>query len=185
MKVLTVLSTMGLATVIGGQVTHTAVRTARLTNPAMITEPVLSKRTPVHARVGRLEKTTPPSMVRLLGLSDIEQHRIRVAIRGQIRALAARDAERAFAYLAPVTKDYFSEGTAFLRELMVQIRPLVDASSYSFSDVGRIATDAIQDVVLTDNEGREWLARFTLERQPDGSWGIKSCEVKPNIGSSI
>ena len=91
----------------------------------------------------------------------------------------------AFAYLAPVTKDYFSEGAAFLRKLMVQIRPLVDASGYSFADVGREATDAIQNVVLTDNEGREWLARFTLERQPDGSWGIKSCEVKPNIGSSI
>jgi hypothetical protein len=185
MKVLTVLSTMGLATVIGGQVTHTAVRTARLTNPAMITEPVLSKWTPVPDRVGWLEKTAPPSLARSLGLSDIEQYRIREAIRGQIRALAARDAERAFAYLAPVTKDYFSEGTAFLRKLMVQIRPLVDASGYSFTDVGRVATDAIQNVFLTDNEGREWLARFTLERQPDGSWGIKSCEVKPNIGSSI
>ena len=185
MKVLTVLSTMGLATVIGGQVTHTAVRTAGLTNPAMITEPVLSKRTLVPARVGWLEKTAPPSLARSLGLSDIEQHRIREAIRGQIRALAARDAERAFAYLAPVTKDYFSEGTAFLRKLMVQIRPLVDASGYTFTDVGREATDAIQNVVLTDNEGREWLALFTLERQPDGSWGIKSCEVKPNIGSSI
>ncbi len=185
MKVLTILATTGLAAAIGGPDTHIASRTVKLTNPVMMMESVQSEQTTLPARVIRLEKTALASTARLLGLSVIEQNRIREAIRGQIRAIAVRDAKGAFAYLAPVTKDYFSEGTAFLRILIDQVRPLVDASSYSFSDVGREATDAIQDVVLTDHTGRKWLARYTLERQPDGNWGIRSCKVEPVIGRSI
>lgn len=182
MNVLTAFVALGLAVAIGASDVHAADRTARLTDPAT-TGPGQSER--AIPREGRLEKAALAATARPLGLSEIEQLGIRTAIRGQIKALAARDAKGAFSYLAPATKDYFSEPSAFLGTLMAQIRPLANVSDFAFSDIEREATDAIQNVVVADAQGRQWLARFTLERQSDGRWGIKMCKVEPLTGNRI
>lgn len=184
MKGLTALVTaLGLAAIIGANDAGAADRTARLNDPATTGPTETIER--IAPREGRLEKTAVPLPARPLGLSDIEQNGIREAIRGQIRALAARDAKGAFAYLAPSTKSYFADAGTFLGTLMTQIQPLANASKYTFAHIDRLATDAVQDVVVAGPKGGEWLARFTLERQPDGSWGIKSCKVEPLVGKPI
>lgn len=182
MNVLTVLVTLGLVVAIGTSDAGAADRTARLTDPAT-TGPGHSER--VIPREGRGDNAALPLPARPLGLSEIEQLGIRDAIRGQIKALAARDAKRAFSYLAPTTQDYFADAGAFLGTLIAQIKPLTDVSDFSFSEIEREATDAIQNVVMADPQGREWLARFTLERLPSGQWGIKACNVEPLTGNPI
>lgn len=182
MKVLTAFVALGLAVALGASDVHAADRTARLTDPAT-TGPGQSER--AIPREGRLEKAAVPLPARPLGLSEIEQLGIRTAIRGQIRALAARDAKLAFSYLSPSAQDYFVEPGTFLGTLMTQIRPLANVSDFIFSDTDREATDAIQNVVVADAQGRQWLARYTLERQSDGRWGIKTCKVEPLTGNQI
>jgi hypothetical protein len=184
MKVLAVLAVAGLMVVTGATDAGAADQTARLDDPAT-TGAIPGTPSDRAPREGRLEETAVPSPARPLGLSEIEITGIRDAIRGQIMALAAQDAQRAWSYLAPSTKDYFDEPATFLRTLTTQMEPLAGTHKFAFSDMDREATDAIQDVVLLDLEGREWLARFTLERQPDGSWGIKTCKVEPISGSRI
>lgn len=182
MKVLAALTGIGLILAIGATDASAQDRTARLDNPAT-TGP--GEQRIVIPREGRLETALKPGAARPLGLSDVEVSGIRDAIRGQILALAERDADKAWSYLTPGTKDYFTDPATFLRTLTLHMKPLSAPDSFAFSDMDREATDAIQDVVLADLEGREWLARFTMERQPDGSWGVKTCKVEPVTGSRI
>ena len=37
-------------------------------------------------------------------------------------------------------------------------------------------------VRLTDADGGQWLATYSLERQPDKSWRISGCDVQPATG---
>ncbi len=184
MKVLAVLAMIGLAVAISASDAHADEKTARLTDPATSgTVPAdLGLRTPKEVRLG---ETTLSGAPLGNGLSGIEMNGIRAAIRGQILALSKRDATRAFSYLAPVTQGYFADPAAFLRTLMAQLQPLASVAGFAFSDTEREATDAIQHVLFADQKGLEWLARFTMERQPDGSWGIKSCKVEPVQGNRI
>lgn len=184
MKVLAALAVAGLMAVTGAADAGAADQTARLDDPAT-TGAIPGGPSDRVPREGRLDNTAVPSPARPLGLSEIEISGIRNAIRGQIMALAARDAKSAWSYLAPSTKDYFDEPAAFLRTLTTRMKPLAGTSKFAFAGIDREATDAIQDVRLLGPEGREWLARFTLERQPDGSWGIKTCKVQPVTGSRI
>lgn len=184
MKALAVLATLGLAVAISASDAHAGDKTARLDDPATTgaVQADLGHRTPKEIRP---EKTAITGTQRDNGLSGVEMDGIRAAIRGQLLALSERDATRAFSFLAPATQEFFTDAPAFLRSLMQQLQPLASVTGYAFSDTEREATDAIQSVLLADHRGAEWLARFTMERQPDGSWGIKSCKVEPVQGDRI
>lgn len=182
MKVLAALTGIGLVLAIGATDAAAQERTARLDDPA--TTGPGQERT-VIPREGRIETVRRSEPGRPLGLSDVEIDGIRDTIRGQLTALARRDANRAWFYLAPSTRDYFTDPATFIRTLTLHMQPLAAPDRYAFSNMDREATDAIQDVVLADLQGREWLAHFTMERQPDGSWGIKTCKVEPISGNRI
>ena len=183
MKVLAVLSMIGLAAIMGATDAAASDRTARLTDPAS-PDPSLHDVTRVPREM-RLDGAVDGGLSAQIGLSEIERNGIRDAIRGQILALAARDADKAFSFLAPAAQSYYAEPSAFLSTLTTQLKPLAGTTGYAFSGLEREATDAIQHVVLADAQGLEWHAKFTLERQPDGHWGIKHCLVEPAVGDRI
>lgn len=184
MKALAVLATLGLAIAMSTPDAHAGDKTARLNDPATTgsVQADFGHRTPKEIRP---EKTAITGTQRDNGLSGIEMDGIRAAIRGQLLALSERDATRAYSFLTPATKDFFTNAPAFLRTLLAQMQPLASVKGYAFSDTEREATDAIQSVLFADRRGTEWSARFTMERQPDGSWGIKSCKVEPVQGDRI
>ena len=184
MKVLAALALVGLMMASGAQDASAQDKTARLDDPA-ITGPGIDGRVLVAPREGQIRQGAMPAPARPLGFSSVEVNGIRDAIRGQIMALAARDAKQAWSYLAPSTQTYFNDPTVFLTTLATQMKPLTSPQEFAFSGIEREATDAVQDVILSDVDGREWLARFTMERQPDGRWGIKTCKVEPVVGSRI
>lgn len=184
MKLLAVLATLGMVAAIGASDAGAADKTARLTDPAAT--PGAIERDAKVAPVERSLEADPSGVApRPIGLSDVELSGIRDAIRGQIAAVAARDATRAFSYLTPTIQDFFAGPSAFLKTLTADLKPLADATGFAFTGIEREATDAIQHVVLADGKGGEWVARFTLERQPDGRWGIKRCIVEPTVGGRI
>lgn len=121
----------------------------------------------------------PASLLAAIGLSRLEVDGIRHAVRGQIRALAARDSDTAFSHLTPVIQDYFADPAAFEKSLLKNAWPMLAVKTFAFADIGREATDAVQKVVLTDTQDNRWMATFKLQRQPDGRWAIQGCFVGP------
>jgi len=171
MKVRAALATMAIVTAIGTTQPQADEKLAKLTDPAM-TGPM------VAAPLDVLEKASLPAAVARTGLSDVEMKRIRSSIRGHIQALTSRDASGAYDSLTPAIQKYYSNSNAFLTYLTKQVEPLVNVKSFAFTSIEREATDAIQNVILTGAKGREWIARFHLERQPDGRWAIMGCQVE-------
>ncbi len=183
MKVIAALSMIGLLVALGATDAAATDRTARLTDPAT---PGPSSNDVIRVpREMRLDGAVDIGASREIGLSEIEQNGIRAAIRGQILALAARHATRAFSFLAPAAQSYYTKPSDFLSTLTTRLKPLAGATGYAFSGIEREATDAVQHVLLADAQGLEWHATFTLERQPDGRWSIKNCLVEPAVGDRI
>lgn len=127
----------------------------------------------------------PASLLAAIGLSGPEVDGIRYAIRGQIRALTARDTEAAFGHLTPLIQDYFADAATFEKSLAKNAWPILAVQDFTFVEIEREATDAVQHVLLTDTQGHKWKATFRLERQPDGRWAIKSCLVGPANDRSV
>ena len=182
MKALAALATITIVAATGVVLATAAERTARLTDPA-VTSP--GKNVTVALRQPRAPDPVSVRSLNSLGLSEVERNHIRAAVRGQIHALASRDADQAFSYLAPGTKDFFSDPTNFLQTLNRQMIPMMHAKRFLMAELEREALDAVQTVVLTGPKNNEWLARFKVERQPDGSWRVKSCHMELAKGQRI
>ena len=116
------------------------------------------------------------------GFSPTEKRNIENAIRLQIRAYAARDAERAFAKLAPSTQRFFGGPDRFLRSLAQEVPTVLDTRRFAFLGVEQIGRRIVQQVLITDSTEHEWLAEFQLEQMEAGDWRIKGCILQSTPG---
>ncbi len=177
MKALAALATLGFVWVIGTSTSDAQEKHARLTSPTATPSIVEMRDT------SKLGGDRAASLIKL-GLSEVERSGIEAAVRGQIRALASRNADEAFNYLTPVIQDFFSGPDAFVATLTRQVPPVMHARGFALAGLEREALDAVQHVLFTGPKGTEWLAQFTVERQSDGSWRIKGCKVDRVQGQS-
>jgi len=99
-------------------------------------------------------------------------------VREQLMALAKGDAELAFENLSPQTQRYFAEPHRFLNSVATDAPPIVKTKSFSFVGLEQNGFGATQQVMLTDEDGRSWLAKFEVEQQLAGDWRVKSCVVE-------
>jgi Domain of unknown function (DUF4864) len=115
-------------------------------------------------------------------VSPRERLQIEHAVRMQIRAYAARDAEQAFAKLAPSTQRFFGRPDKFLRAIAQETPAMLDTRRFAFIGLEQAGPRIVQQVLITDSTGREWLAEFQLEQQTGSEWRIKGCVVQATPG---
>ena len=110
--------------------------------------------------------------------SDVDRAQFRRAIEGQIDALRAGDASRAFSFASPGIQARFGNPATFLSMVEGGYAALIDPQGVAFGAV----TDALgyptQIATVVDRQGRAWTALYAFERQPDGSWRISGCVLK-------
>ena len=116
------------------------------------------------------------------GFSLTEKLNIEKAIRLQIRAYTARDAEQAFAKLAPSTQRFFGEPNRFLRSLAQEMPTVLDTRRFAFLGVEQIGQRTVQQVLITDSTEHEWLAEFQLEQMTSDDWRVKGCILQSTPG---
>jgi hypothetical protein len=114
--------------------------------------------------------------------STRDKREIEEAVRTQIRAYVTRDAEEAFARLAPSTQRFFGEPDKFLRSIAQEVPAMLDTRRFAFLGVEQSGSRTVQQVLITDSTGQEWLAEFQLEQQTGGDWRIKGCVVQSAPG---
>ena len=175
MKVLAALVSLALAAAIGANQPQAAEKTAKLSDPATSGEQV-------YALPGAVEKASLPGSAARTGLSGLERDRIRSSIRKHITALTQNNSNAAYETLTPIIKDYYSNPNAFLDIMKNELQPVAKAKSFAFMEIQREATDAIQSVLITGPDDREWIAQYRLQRQGDGRWAIMGCQVDPAVG---
>ncbi len=114
--------------------------------------------------------------------SSQEKRNIEDAVRTQIRAYVARDAEGAFAKLAPSTQRFFGQPDRFLRSISQEIPTMLDIRRFAFLGLEQVGNRILQQVLITDSTGHEWLAEFQLEQRDGDDWRIKGCILQATPG---
>jgi hypothetical protein len=126
-----------------------------------------------------------PTETASAGLTEAERRGIEDTVRAQLAAIAAGDAMRAFAKLAPSTQHYFTKPARYLEALASKLPPILAARHFVFLGAGRDGIGVNQLVLITDTDGNDWLARFRVERQPAGDWRVKDCVVGAVAGEQV
>jgi hypothetical protein len=114
-------------------------------------------------------------------LTSFEKRAIERAVRVQLLALARLDARRAFDRLAPVTQRYFERPERYLATLTKSVAPILQTRHFTFLGSERSGKRTLQQVLITDGTGGEWLAEFEVVRERD-EWRVKACVVEPAPG---
>jgi hypothetical protein len=107
--------------------------------------------------------------------SEADRAAVQSTIERQLEAFRADDAATAYSFAAPSIKDRFTSEAIFMEMVRQGYPPVYRPRAYSFGELKEGAAGLEQVVDITDGEGVQWTALYTLERQADGTWKITGC----------
>ena len=144
----------------------------------------------MNARAGRLGLT----LICLVALADgaaaaerltaADRSEIRTVIESQLAAFGRDDADGAFSFAAPTIREKFGDAATFIDMVRGGYRPVYRPSEVAFQDIDNSGTLPIQEVLVVDREGRSFIARYPMQKQPDGHWLIAGCFLAPFNGEA-
>ena len=109
---------------------------------------------------------------------------IQSVIDDQINAFQSKDYDRAFSHAAPTIKQIFKTTDNFVGMVKNGYAPLYNPDSYAFSRSIEQGGSVYQEVIVTDQNGKQWQAVYTLKKQEDGSWKITGVKMEPTQGAA-
>jgi hypothetical protein len=110
-------------------------------------------------------------------VSGADAKAIRAVVQGQLDALAADDGAKAFSYATPGIHAQFGSAVVFMAMVREGYAVMLHPESVSFLPLVIEAGQTIQQVRLTDDAGRVWLARYVMEKQKSGAWRVGGCSL--------
>ncbi len=114
--------------------------------------------------------------------TDADRAAAQSAIEQQLNAFLADDSAAAYSFAAPNIKQMFPTEEIFMNLVRQGYPPVYRSSSHTFRELKETATGLEQITDIVDASGQFWTARYTLERQPDGSWKITGCSLLKKPG---
>jgi hypothetical protein len=103
------------------------------------------------------------------------------AISGQISAFARDDGAGAYAYAADPIRALFPSPEQFMEMVRRAYAPVYRPRSVVFGPArDGAAGGLVQETLITDAGGVDWIARYTLSRDADGRWRIIGCRLERN-----
>jgi hypothetical protein len=120
---------------------------------------------------------------RAVELTDADVRQVQAVVAAQLSALAADDADTAFATATPKVRAEIGDAARFLA-LVRKTYPMVyRTTSVGFQKAEVDEGQVVQLVDIRDADDKAWLVVFAMERQGDRSWKIKACLVAEKPGS--
>lgn len=110
-------------------------------------------------------------------VSSGDSDSIRAIIQSQISAFQRDDGMAAYSYASPTIQGLFPSPDRFMTMVRNGYAPVYRPRSFAFGAVVETPSGPVQRVYLTGPDGRNWVALYTLQKQPDGSWKINGCQL--------
>ena len=110
---------------------------------------------------------------------------IRSLIQSQLDAFQRDDGAAAYALAAPGIHGIFTSVDQFMDMVRRGYPPVYRPKSVTFGPLVNSPMGPLQKVYLVGPDGGAYVAIYTLERQPDGTWKINGCAVLPDDGKAI
>ena len=117
-------------------------------------------------------------------VSAADRDAIRAVIENQIAAFRRDDADGAFSFAAPTIREKFGDAATFLRMVREGYHPVYRPTAVEFRLLDDTGTLPVQEVLVVDAEGRGFIARYPMQKQPDGAWRIAGCFLSPFEGEA-
>jgi hypothetical protein len=102
---------------------------------------------------------------------------IRAVISHQLGAFLHDDGQAAFADASPTIRRLFGDAATFMQMVRSGYQPVYRASGVEFRELGPVDGRLIQQVYMVGPDGIPVIARYEMQRQPDGSWRINGCSI--------
>lgn len=118
-------------------------------------------------------------------LGDGDRAAIRSLITGQIEAFQRDDGAAAYGFASPLIHSYFPTVDAFMGMVKNGYQPVYRPQSVTFGELADTQAGVLQKVFVTGPDGKNYVAVYTMQRQPDGSWLINGCALLPDDSPSI
>lgn len=100
-------------------------------------------------------------------------------IDSQLRAFLSDDVAKAYSFAAPNIKRIFPTVDNFMAMVKQGYRPVHRPRRYSFGRSREISPGAIaQEVLIVGPAGKNWVAVYTLQKQPNGDFRITGVSLK-------
>ena len=123
-----------------------------------------------------------PAWSQSASVSSEDAARIRSVIDSQIAAFRRDDGENAYSHAAPSIQRIFPSVSAFMAMVKKGYAPVYRPQSYQFEDLRMGEKGPIQTVSIVGPSNRQWVAVYTFEKQPDGTWKITGVFIQPAPG---
>ena len=108
---------------------------------------------------------------------DAASPAIRSVIQDQLGAFTKDDAAGAFGYASPGIQRMFGTPEIFMDMVRQGYPPVHRPKSFAFGALRQEPHGPVQEVIITDAAGTQWLALYSMELQPDGTWKISGCSL--------
>jgi hypothetical protein len=118
-------------------------------------------------------------------MADADRAEFHALIQGQLDAFQADDGAAAYGYASPTIQQIFPDPDRFMAMVRRAYQPVYRPQSVIFGRIEETAAGPVQRVHLIGPDGRNWLALYSLEQQPDGSWKINGCVLTEDPTESI
>jgi hypothetical protein len=104
-----------------------------------------------------------------------ERQAIREVIEAQLAAFGRDDGVAAFGYASPDIRGIFRTPERFMAMVRTGYAPVYRPQRVEFRDALVESGRPVQRVYLVGPDGAPVIARYLMERQPDGTWRIDGC----------
>lgn len=110
---------------------------------------------------------------------------LRGLVEGQMQAFRAGDAAAAWTYASPGIKRLFPTPEGFMAMVRQGYAPVYAPRAVTFGGLRAAPGGPELEVFVTGPDGRDWLAVYSFEQQPDGTWAISGCRLEPGTGAAV
>jgi len=111
------------------------------------------------------------------GVSEADAAAIRKIITSQLDAFQRDDGNEAFGYASPAIQQQFGTVDVFMEMVRLGYPAVYRAVHADFQAPRTVGDFVIQEVIVTGEDGADWLAVYTMERQASGAWRINGCSL--------
>lgn len=119
------------------------------------------------ALIACAQETVPPEVARA----------VRDVIQAQLNAFQRDAAAGAFAHATPGIRATFGSAENFMDMVKKGYAVVYRPKSVAFEAPILVDGKLLQPVRMTDAEGRNWVALYPMQKQPDGQWRTKGCRL--------
>jgi hypothetical protein len=109
------------------------------------------------------------------GIAPADAVAIQRVIQGQMDAFKIDDWTAAFAYAAPAIRQKFQSPQIFSQMVTQAYQPVYRPKGVEFRELKASEFGPTQEVFVVGPDGHSYLAYYTMEKQPDGTWRISGC----------